>query len=191
MLIIWYKWIVCTFLLWLYSQVFWLQKTYNSLTCYFGIHPSRSFLLVYNYNLWYLRSLCSSDTRRYQLIRHRRSKLRRRKVFWKRKSESQVLAGEEKERGRRVKRAATARPERIWDYAVIPYEIDSNFSGVHKVSSSMSNNWPLSTILIVSRHYFKWHCCGVDAGVNAVIIKWCPLQFELLGCEMWKGRCHK
>ena len=27
----------------------------------------------------------------------------------------------------RVKRAATARPERIWDYAVIPYEIDSNF----------------------------------------------------------------
>lgn len=22
--------------------------------------------------------------------------------------------------------------ERIWDYAVIPYEIDSNFSGVHK-----------------------------------------------------------
>ena len=142
MLIIWYKWIVCTFLLWLYSQVFWLQKTYNSLTCYFGIHPSRSFLLVYNYNLWYLRSLCSSDTRRYQLIRHRRSKLRRRKVFWKRKSESQVLAGEEKERGRRVKRAATARPERIWDYAVIPYEIDSNFSGVHKVSNSMSNNWP-------------------------------------------------
>ena len=36
-------------------------------------------------------------------------------------------------RGRREKRAATARPERIWDYAVIPYEIDSNFSGVHKV----------------------------------------------------------
>ena len=33
---------------------------------------------------------------------------------------------------RRQKRAATARPERIWDYAVIPYEIDANFSGVHK-----------------------------------------------------------
>ena len=32
----------------------------------------------------------------------------------------------------RVKRAATARPERVWDYAVIPYEIDANFSGVHK-----------------------------------------------------------
>lgn len=24
------------------------------------------------------------------------------------------------------------RSERIWDYAVIPYEIDANFSGVHK-----------------------------------------------------------
>ena len=32
----------------------------------------------------------------------------------------------------RDKRAATARPERGWDYAVIPYEIDANFSGVHK-----------------------------------------------------------
>ena len=32
----------------------------------------------------------------------------------------------------RDKRAATARPERVWDYAVIPYEIDANFSGVHK-----------------------------------------------------------
>ena len=32
----------------------------------------------------------------------------------------------------REKRAATARPERVWDYAVIPYEIDANFSGVHK-----------------------------------------------------------
>ena len=33
---------------------------------------------------------------------------------------------------KRSKRAATARPERIWDYAVIPYEIDANFSGNHK-----------------------------------------------------------
>ena len=32
----------------------------------------------------------------------------------------------------RKKRAATARPERIWDYAVIPYEIEANFSGNHK-----------------------------------------------------------
>ncbi|OQV15507.1 Tolloid-like protein 2 [Hypsibius exemplaris] len=32
----------------------------------------------------------------------------------------------------RNKRAATARMERIWDYGVIPYEIDKNFSGEHK-----------------------------------------------------------
>ncbi|XP_052268222.1 bone morphogenetic protein 1 homolog [Dreissena polymorpha] len=32
----------------------------------------------------------------------------------------------------RNKRAATARPERIWDYGVIPYEIEANFSGAHK-----------------------------------------------------------
>ncbi|CAH0558868.1 unnamed protein product [Brassicogethes aeneus] len=29
-------------------------------------------------------------------------------------------------------RAATARKERIWDYGVIPYEIDGNFSGLHR-----------------------------------------------------------
>ncbi|ENN72173.1 hypothetical protein YQE_11228, partial [Dendroctonus ponderosae] len=32
----------------------------------------------------------------------------------------------------RVSRAATARKERVWDYGVIPYEIDGNFSGMHK-----------------------------------------------------------
>lgn len=41
-----------------------------------------------------------------------------------------------KNRGRsnnvRQRRAATARRERIWDFGVIPYEIDGNFSGGHK-----------------------------------------------------------
>lgn len=32
----------------------------------------------------------------------------------------------------RRKRAATARKERIWDYGVIPYEIDQHFGGSHK-----------------------------------------------------------
>lgn len=32
----------------------------------------------------------------------------------------------------RVTRAATAKKERIWDFGVIPYEIDGNFSGAHK-----------------------------------------------------------
>lgn len=30
----------------------------------------------------------------------------------------------------RLRRAATARLERLWDYGVIPYEIESNFSGM-------------------------------------------------------------
>ena len=33
---------------------------------------------------------------------------------------------------KRARRAATARKDRIWDYGVIPYEIDANFSGAHK-----------------------------------------------------------
>lgn len=32
----------------------------------------------------------------------------------------------------RSKRAVTAKKERIWDYGVIPYEIDHIFSGAHK-----------------------------------------------------------
>lgn len=36
------------------------------------------------------------------------------------------------ERTERRRRAATGRKERIWDYGVIPYEIDGNFSGAHK-----------------------------------------------------------
>lgn len=33
---------------------------------------------------------------------------------------------------RRLPRAVTAKKERIWDYGVIPFEIDGNFSGLHK-----------------------------------------------------------
>lgn len=32
----------------------------------------------------------------------------------------------------RPRRAVTAKKERIWDYGVIPYEIDHIFSGAHK-----------------------------------------------------------
>lgn len=32
----------------------------------------------------------------------------------------------------RITRAATAKKDRIWDFGVIPYEIDGNFSGAHK-----------------------------------------------------------
>ncbi|XP_023349117.1 tolloid-like protein 1 [Eurytemora carolleeae] len=53
---------------------------------------------------------------------------------WRERIEKEMKEGKmlSQDRSGRDKRAATARPERIWDYAVIPYEIDSNFSGVHK-----------------------------------------------------------
>ena len=44
------------------------------------------------------------------------------------------------------------RPERIWDYAVIPYEIDANFSGVHKVSKFSLFFLPL---IILLKHVFS------------------------------------
>ena len=48
----------------------------------------------------------------------------------------------------RSKRAATARSERVWDYAVIPYEIDANFSGVHKALFKQESllNYPLNLV---------------------------------------------
>ena len=49
--------------------------------------------------------------------KHRRNRLRR-------KIHSQE--------GMRSKRAATARTERLWEFGVIPYEIESNFSGDHR-----------------------------------------------------------
>ncbi|KAJ8911951.1 hypothetical protein NQ315_012762 [Exocentrus adspersus] len=59
------------------------------------------------------------------------SKLRKEKneeILHKRKKRHQ----NKRRRRNRVTRAATARKDRIWDYGVIPYEIDGNFSGMHK-----------------------------------------------------------
>ncbi|KAL5282994.1 BMP1.2 family protein [Megaselia abdita] len=36
------------------------------------------------------------------------------------------------EKKHRIVRAVTAKKERVWDYGVIPYEVDGNFSGQHK-----------------------------------------------------------
>ncbi|ODM91924.1 Tolloid-like protein 2, partial [Orchesella cincta] len=46
----------------------------------------------------------------------------------------------------RSRRAATARRERIWDFGVIPYEIDGNFSGAHKTLFKQAmRHWENST----------------------------------------------
>lgn len=48
----------------------------------------------------------------------------------------------------RVTRAATAKKDRIWDYGVIPYEIDANFSGGHKALFKQGEL--MNEILIIS-----------------------------------------
>ncbi|XP_058813843.1 protein tolkin-like [Topomyia yanbarensis] len=45
---------------------------------------------------------------------------------------SQPVDDKSKGHHHRATRAATAKKERIWDFGVIPYEIDGNFSGLHK-----------------------------------------------------------
>ena len=51
------------------------------------------------------------------------------------------------------RRAATARRERIWDNAVIPYEIDANFSGVHKALFKQAmRHWENYTCVQVSQY---------------------------------------
>jgi len=46
--------------------------------------------------------------------------------------EKRHLSRRHRRRHDRPKRAATARTERLWEYGVIPYEIESNFSGDHR-----------------------------------------------------------
>lgn len=48
------------------------------------------------------------------------------------KSQDEISKIEQLHHHARVTRAATAKKERVWDFGVIPYEIDGNFSGGHK-----------------------------------------------------------
>ena len=48
----------------------------------------------------------------------------------------------------RNRRAATARPERLWEHGVIPYEIESNFSGTHRALFKQAmRHWELQTCI--------------------------------------------
>ncbi|EDV93120.1 dorsal-ventral patterning protein tolloid [Drosophila grimshawi] len=54
----------------------------------------------------------------------------------------------QQEQHHRVARAVTAKKERIWDYGVIPYEIDGNFSGLHKALFKQAmRHWENSTCI--------------------------------------------
>lgn len=52
--------------------------------------------------------------------------------------EQNWLDGISNESHRREKRAAVAKKERIWDFGVVPFEIDPIFSGVHKAQFTLA-----------------------------------------------------
>ena len=64
-----------------------------------------------------------------QREREERQKLKLEKKMKKKDKQRKKNALKELAKHERMRRAATARPERIWDYGVIPYEIEANFSG--------------------------------------------------------------
>lgn len=59
----------------------------------------------------------------------------------------------------RWRRAATARLERLWDYGVIPYEIESNFSGKYPLSNSLTSPSPILLFKITGREKNFELCC--------------------------------
>lgn len=59
----------------------------------------------------------------------------------------------------RGRRAATARRERIWDFGVIPYEIDGNFSGAHKTLFKQVRIGPIRRKKRERKAILKKSCC--------------------------------
>ena len=64
-----------------------------------------------------------------QREKEERERQKKEKKMKERERKKKAAAMKGLELHERIKRAATARPERIWDYGVIPYEIEANFSG--------------------------------------------------------------
>lgn len=60
----------------------------------------------------------------------------------------EVSSDNQSRKERRNRRAATARPERLWEHGVIPYEIESNFSGTHRALFKQAMyHWELHTCI--------------------------------------------
>lgn len=69
------------------------------------------------------------ETRRKMRMEKKKGSVKEEKLSIKERKYTKPLIDQQVEKEIRAKRAATARPERIWDYGVIPYEIEANFSG--------------------------------------------------------------
>ena len=69
----------------------------------------------------------------------------------------------------RSRRAATSRLDRLWDYGVIPYEIDSNFSGKHSTLRTCS----------LTHSFFCSSFCSIILSICSIlcsILSWLPVS---------------
>lgn len=100
---------------------------------------------------------------------------------------------------RRSRRAATARKERIWDFGVIPYEIDANFSGAHKALFKQAmRHWENFTcVKFVERtadhpHFivFTERACGYYLFIHNIFKKkmFLNFQFNYYRCCSFVGK---
>ena len=94
--------------------------------------------------------------------RRQRRLLKKQERLRKKQSKSKSKKGSklDKSSKTRAKRAATARPERLWDYGVIPYEIEANFSGKQWVWTPIF----ILTVLKSCYMYFDWSSIFMKVG---------------------------
>ncbi|KAF6206267.1 hypothetical protein GE061_017496 [Apolygus lucorum] len=78
---------------------------------------------------------------------------------------------------RRFVRAATARKERVWEHGVIPYEIDGNFSGLHKALFKQA-----------MRHWENFTCVKFVERVPAEHSNYIVFTERPCGCCSFVGR---
>ncbi|KAL4240771.1 Bone morphogenetic protein 1 [Mactra antiquata] len=109
-------------------------------------------------------------------------------VMKEKKKYTKKIESEETLEHSRAKRAATARPERVWDYGVIPYEIESNFSGAHKALFKLAmRHWENYTcVTFVERSpehmnyiVFTERPCGSCMGLKVGHVHWLASLFTV------------
>ncbi|BES88254.1 CUB domain [Nesidiocoris tenuis] len=108
--------------------------------------------------------------------RHRRRRRhRQRRVA---SSGEVIVSYNEREKAvRRLARAATARKERVWEHGVIPYEIDGNFSGMHKALFKQA-----------MRHWENFTCVKFVERVPAEHSNYIVFTERPCGCCSFVGR---
>lgn len=87
-----------------------------------------------------------------------------------------------REKRHRIVRAVTAKTERVWDYGVIPYEVDGNFSGQHKALFKQAmRHWEEHTCIKFVERDSELH-------LNYIVftVRSCGLVCILLKCSIFR-----